>query len=393
MTENLNDIIEFENENTELDFKAIQYQKVKFEDLLKDLISMANAKSDDDKYIIVGVKLLGNGKRDILGITEDFIDEATYQQLTHNNIEPELNFSYFSYQFQNKTLGVFKIFNSNDRPYMMKKDFGRLKIGEAFIRKGSHQTRLTRKDFDFYTEKKITEKRFTGKIHTFFDRLNQKSITLNVLSNGDYPSDKAAEKIKKILLEKKEKLKKTEGMFVSFLDQEIPILGGTPFKNRSIKTLEENLENVAETYRDDDLHYLFEIKAHKFNFRVLNDDTEYLEDASIELKIDKEGLYIADKIYSKPNNSNSFLHLNYTPIPPSWENINYPKVIENETEYVIFEDLGSLKHQISENALKIDLRIAINPKIIQTEKLVKIRIFGKNLSKPIEDQLVINIVE
>ena len=360
MTENLDDIIEFENENTELDFKAIQYQKVKFQDLLKDLMSMANAKTDDDKYIIVGVKLLGNGNRDILGITGDFIDEATYQQLIHNNIEPELNFSYFSYKFQNKTLGVFKIFDSFDRPYMMKKDFGKLKIGEAFIRKGSHQTRLTRKDFDYYTEKKITEKKFTGKIQTFFDKINQKSIKFNVSSNGDYPSDKASQKIKKILLEKKEKYKKPEGMFVPFFDQDIPMLGGTPYEKRSIKTLEGNLKNVAETYREDDLHYLFELKAHKFNFRILNDDTEYLEDASIELKIEKEGVYIAEKIYSKPDNSNSFLYSNYTPSPPSLESMNYPEVIENETEYVIFENLGNLKHQISENALKVDLRIAIN---------------------------------
>ena len=393
MTENLDDIIEFENENTELDFKAIQYQKVKFQDLLKDLMSMANSKTDADKYIIVGVKLLGNGNRDILGITEDFIDEATYQQLVHNNIEPELNFSYVSYQFQNKNLGVFKIFDSIDRPYMMKKDFGKLRIGEAFIRKGSHQTRLTRKDFDFYTEKKITEKRFKGKIHTYFDEINQKSIALKILSNGDYPSDKAAEKIKKILLEKKVKLKKTEGMFVPFFDQDIPMLGGTPYENRSIKTLEGNLENVAETYREDDLHYLFEVKAHKFNFRILNDDTEYLEDASIELKIEKEGLYIADKIYSKPDNSNSIISLKYELNPSSWESMNYPEVIENETEYLILENLGDLKHQISENALKVDLRIAINPKLNKTEKIVKIKIFGKNLSKPIEDQLIIKVIE
>ncbi|MGO4913821.1 AlbA family DNA-binding domain-containing protein [Leeuwenhoekiella sp. W20_SRS_FM14] len=393
MTENLDDIIEFENENTELDFKAIQYQKVKFQDLLKDLMSMANAKTDADKYIIVGVKLLGNGNRDILGITEDFIDEATYQQLVHNNIEPELNFSYVSYQFQNKTLGVFKIFDSIDRPYMMKKDFGKLRIGEAFIRKGSHQTRLTRKDFDFYTEKKITEKKFKGKIHTYFDEINQKSIALKILSSGDYPSDKAAEKIKKILSDKKEKLKKTEGMFVPFFDQDIPMLGGTPYENRSIKTLEGNLENVAETYREDDLHYLFEVKAHKFNFRILNDDTEYLEDTSIELTIEKEGLYIADKIYSKPDNSNSIISLKYELNPPSWESMNYPEVMENETEYLILENLGDLKHQISENALKVDLRIAINPKLNKTEKIIKIKIFGKNLSKPIEDQLIIKVIE
>ena len=73
--------------------------------------------------------------------------------------------------------------------------------------------------------------------------------------------------------------------------------------------------------------------------------------------------------------------------------MNYPEVMENETEYLILENLGDLKHQISENALKVDLRIAINPKLNNIEKIVKIKIFGKNLSKPIEDQLIIKVIE
>lgn len=390
MKENLDDIIKFENENTVLDFKAIQYHKAKFQDLLKDLISMANAKTDDDKYIIVGVKLLGNGNRNIEGITDDFIDEATYQQLIYNNIEPELNFSYFSYQFEKQIIGVFKIFDSNDRPYMMKKDFGKLAIGNAFIRKGSHQTRLTRKDLDFYTEEKITKNRFNGKIFIYFDKINRKSIEFKISSNRDLPSDKVAEEIKKIILDKKDKLKKNKGILMPFSDLDISMIGERPYENRSIKTLEENL---AENYREDDIYYLFEVLAHKFNFSILNDDTKYLEDASIELKIDKEGIYIADKIFHKPDNSGCKSHLNYTSNTLPLKNRNYPEVIENETEYLIFEQIGNLKHQISENAFKVDLRIVIDPKILNSEKLVKIKIFGKNLSKPIEDKLIIKIVD
>lgn len=392
MIKNLEDIIEFENENTELDFKAIQYQKVKYQDLLKDLLSMANAKTYDDRYIIIGVKLLGNGNRDILGVQEDLIDEATYQQLVHNNIEPELNFKYFPYKFQDKTIGVFKIFNCINPPYMMKKDFGKLKIGESFIRKGSHQTRLTRNDFDFYIEEKLSEKNFKGKIRVYFEHTNQKTIELHILANGEYPSDKASEKIKKILKEKKKKKENAKGMFVQMFDQDILMPGGTPYKNRSIKTLEENLEKVAETYREDDLHYLFEVKAHKFNFNIFNNYVEYLEDASIELRIEKEGLYIAEKIYSKPDNSNN-LYLNYTPSTPSWDSLNYPEVTETEKEYVIFENLGNIKHQIEQKALDVDLRIAINPKVLNKERSVKIKIFGANLKTPIQDELIIKIVE
>ncbi len=87
----LDDIIQFENENTTLDFKAIQYKKNKFENFLKDVISMANSKSSDDKLIIIGVNHKANGKRDIIGINEDFVDEAGLRSSIFKHIHPPLS--------------------------------------------------------------------------------------------------------------------------------------------------------------------------------------------------------------------------------------------------------------------------------------------------------------
>ena len=141
MTKNLEEIIEFENENTELDFKSIQYVKSNYENLLKDLISMANAKTSNLRHIIIGVKHKTNGDREILGIEDAFIDDATYQEIANQNIEPELNFSYYPFDFKGKKLGIFKIFDCTNPPYMMKRAKGKLNIGDSFIRKGSHQKR------------------------------------------------------------------------------------------------------------------------------------------------------------------------------------------------------------------------------------------------------------
>lgn len=138
----LEDTIRFENENTNLDFKAIQYKKEKYDSFLKDIIAMANAKSSEDRFIIVGVNLKANGDRDIIGIGEDFVDEAIYQQIITENIEPELDFNYYPYEIDGIKLGVFRIYNCFNPPYMLKKDFGKLNKGDSFIRKGSHQTRL-----------------------------------------------------------------------------------------------------------------------------------------------------------------------------------------------------------------------------------------------------------
>jgi hypothetical protein len=384
MTNDLDSMIEFENENTNLDFKAIQYKKPQFKDLLKDLISMANARTDADKYIIVGIKLLDNGDRNILGITENFIDEATYQQLVNNNIEPELNVSYVPYKFEDKTLGIFKISDSNDRPYMMKKDFEKLNIGDSFIRKGSHQTRLTRKDISFYIERKIGENKFKGGILTYFNEVNQKSATYKILEKKEVPSEIESEKIKKVLLKKKQTLKDYRGIFPLHITQGIPLMYKKAYEDMSIETLEEALKNVSNNYKEEDLNYFLELKSNKLNFKILNNTTEYLEDTSIELRIEKKGLYIADRVHL--TSKSTYLH--------ALDNKNYSEVIENETEYIINENIGDLKHQISRDALRSDLRIAItNPEMVRDERTVKIKIFGKNLKEPIEDELTIKFLE
>ena len=83
------DIIDFENESTRLDFKAIQYDGKNHEALLKDVMSMANADVEGEKLIVVGVNHKANGERDIVGIEkEKFIDSLNYQQLIRKNIEP-----------------------------------------------------------------------------------------------------------------------------------------------------------------------------------------------------------------------------------------------------------------------------------------------------------------
>ena len=153
---NFDDLIKYENENTSLDFKAIQYKKGQHEDLIKDIMSMANADVENDRYIIIGVSHKSSGDREILNIKKgDFIDSAIYQQIIRENIEPDIKLDYSPYKYKSKLLGIFKISGCSDKPYTMKKDFGKLKKGDSFIRKGTHEPRMTRRDLDIIIEKKI----------------------------------------------------------------------------------------------------------------------------------------------------------------------------------------------------------------------------------------------
>lgn len=147
-------LIENGNENEYLDFKAKDY--VDKGEFLIDIMSMANSMDEDDKYIIVGVKDKINGEKEIIGI-EEGKEQAEFQQLINENIEPKIKFEYGTIKYKDKTLGYYKISKDNkDRPYIAKKQYtkGRnIRQGECYIRKNSTNSIALRRDYDiFYNE-------------------------------------------------------------------------------------------------------------------------------------------------------------------------------------------------------------------------------------------------
>lgn len=153
------EIIRYENESIYADFKRSQYQNN--EDFLKDIMAIANANTDVSKrYIIIGVKHSPNGNRDFYSIPrEEFKDDAVYQDLIRNNIEPEIKFIYKPFEVEGHLLGVFEISECENRPYVMKKKFGTLEQGACYIRRGSQQSRAVRADLEIMYEERYKKQR------------------------------------------------------------------------------------------------------------------------------------------------------------------------------------------------------------------------------------------
>ncbi|WP_257151802.1 helix-turn-helix domain-containing protein [Bacillus thuringiensis] len=134
-----------------LDFKAKMYPRKGCIDLLKDILSMANSTYKGTKYIILGVKDDILNGRSIIGIDkEDKVDSSTYQQYILSNIEPDLNFDLQYVDINKKTIAIIEIKNTNNKPYMIKKNIANLHEGCCLIRKGSINTFAKRADFDVF---------------------------------------------------------------------------------------------------------------------------------------------------------------------------------------------------------------------------------------------------
>lgn len=162
--ENIVDIINYENESHRIDFKQVEYRlgkDRKKNEILKDISSFANNLSDDDKFIIIGVKQNKDGTNELIGV-EQSTDEAQYRQFINEYIEPQINYEYRNFLYYGKIICYFRIHNNNDRPYLFKKDCphpanGRIdfKYGDGFIRVGTTTKKIGRREIDDINKNKL----------------------------------------------------------------------------------------------------------------------------------------------------------------------------------------------------------------------------------------------
>jgi len=411
----LTDLIQYENEKTGLDFKAVIYKADKFDDLLKDIMAMANAALEEDRYIVVGVKHQPSSERVFLGI-EEFMDDATYYQLVHSNIEPDVHFEYFHVEVAGKKIGVFRIFNCDNQPYLMKKDTKTLRRGDGFIRKGTSQMRLMRSDLDKIFAKRQSADDFTGKIDTVFESDGKPCTTLQPWAELTPPSEEAAIRIRAIIADK-EAIEAAKAARLKMQQDNYPGLSKSmletfafpsnfakglqlgpgmslKYEDRDVATLKVNLAKVRETYEDDDLHYLYEQKAHKVNILITNIADRYMEDCSVEIKIKRSfDFVVATRVYEEFQGSGGgYFSVPVAPRPASYARLHYPKVKADADWYTVSDHPGDLKHKLSTAALGVPLRILLPPNSAGNKLEVVLTIFGKNLPKPYVKTLLIDIV-
>lgn len=396
MSRDYNSIIEFENENSGIDFKAIQYEKNRYAELLKDIIAMANADIEGERLIVTGVKHKPDGNKEILPIKNDkFIDSATYQQVVQENIEPDLKIEYDPHLFNGNLVGLLKIRDCYDQPYILKKDFGKLKKGDCFIRKGTHQLKASRADLDRIYTKKDKKYNFDDSIDISFSGTNyMKEITLSPIRNMELPSQRAEKKIRSIIKKKTEEKGKITP-HADLLSEQLklaalrPLLGPTPYENRSIDTLEQNLSEVEETYQEDDRYEFFEIHSFRLNFDILNSADEYIQDASVLIElVNNDSFIISDKILEKPDNG-------FLPKLPPINSIilNYPQVNHVGEIIQIISEVGEVKHHLKSKLLSEDIRLAVLKKPNTGNILLTIKLYAKNIGIPIQRKLKIIISE
>lgn len=119
-------------------------------DFPKDVCAFVNSISNEDKYIVFGIE---DKTREIVGITEEIIEQDSIDEYISQTIEPFVEVECGTFHIDDgKIIGYIKIPSSNTNPpYVIKKECGKnnkLSKGDVFIRKGSCNQKALRSDFD-----------------------------------------------------------------------------------------------------------------------------------------------------------------------------------------------------------------------------------------------------
>jgi hypothetical protein len=129
-----------DDEGSALDFKRDQYAFVGATDdqkaeLLKDILSFANAWRRTDAYILMGVDEVRGGRSTVVGLT-NHLSDSELQQFVNGKTQRPVDFSYQAYPFEGKQIGIIRIARQ-ERPTVLKKNYAWLQKGVVYFRRGS----------------------------------------------------------------------------------------------------------------------------------------------------------------------------------------------------------------------------------------------------------------
>jgi len=416
--DNLEWIVKYENESTNLDFKREQYRKENYINLIKDIMAMTNAAITGPRYIVMGVKHKTDGTKEYYSVS-NLNDQADIENLIQANIEPTIKFQYFPLTLEGKQLAVIKIDEPIDPPYMMKKDYKGLKKGDIYIRKGSKQSRMTRRDLDEVLSFRLRNK-FTDKIRIGFGTSLNKETTFKEtkLEPDAFPSYKKREYYQRKLKELEENLavqqaqneeessSEDKGDFaLKDVVRKVGRIGATFSSNISgnsirvgndsygiplywdKKTLKERIKNVEKTYADEDDYFIKETCSEKLNISIYNDGDSFLEDVNILFYFPKQYCWVAESMPTKPVSTS----LHNLSLPNIHSISSYPDVYEENNFYVVEDYIEKIRHKQLSQIFTTDLRVLFKP--LKESFEVRYEIHAKNLSFPLKGNLKINLVD
>jgi len=319
------------------------------EELLKEVIGLANADVDGPRYILFGVNVGAMDGSGVVGIAESAMaDLKKAHRLLSALIEPVLHLAFIFDRINGKLVGALEIDGCDEGPYVVGKDFSEtLSRGQTWVREGRELRAVEGTDLASTGAEQPDEPFIPPPISVGFnDQPDCKVLEMSVPDTSNPPFAGEKQKVK----EPRNLQKAIKDTIETVTTQ---ILRLRPGYEPDIAADTAELKESKTLFADADNHYFYEEKALQLNLIVSNDGEEIVRDVDIELGFPRlPDFDVADHLYVSPFDKRS---------PHELKNLGYPKVQRDASAIMVRSSIGVLAPRSPEPAFRCALRMAVGP--------------------------------
>lgn len=353
-------------------------------EFLRDLLAIANAPVEGNRYIVVGVDFDSAGRKRVHGVGKsDFAGKRSYQALANEFIEPPVRVHYQPITIDDKQVGVYEIADCQDRPYMMRIDHSEtLRRGDAYVRKNNAAIKMGRRQLQAQFEAKFRESVSAEQIEIGFPgEIIHKDQPVPVCDLDGLPSAVAGAKLQELVNIKSGLSTRGSTSMLARLTHARLFGSDNPYEARSKEELLEDMQRISEQYAEHDAHFLFEEHARKVQIVVYNQGDEPIRDASISMVLpNHSNFHVASALPAVQRNGKFVAR-------SSREQGNYPSVNLTDDSVHITGKLGDIPPGDFIEVFDTPVRLCAGQDLRGRRFGIQYALFAQNLRAPAKGRL------
>ena len=370
--------------STAVQFRERPYGRGNEDELLRDVLAIANADVDGSRLIITGVGIDANGEREFGGVGDDASRiAATHKKLIREYIEPPIRIDYQAVRVDDIPVGVYTIADCQDKPYMVRIDHSdTLQRGDAWLRSGNRKLKLGRSQLQCLFAARFRDSVSPDKIEVGFGAdIVQKVLIVPTIDLEQLPSRRAAGEIGRLINARKDS--KGSGMTTRMERlMHMRVRGAeVPFEPRSTVSLEEEILAMPNRHRENDHEYLFNANGCDVPLVVLNHGEDAIQGASIVFELPIiDGLHLATELPDSLPPDNPFRGANIM-------GRNYPSVQIRDDVARVSKPLGEIPAGAVMLVSEAPVRIACGAEAAGRRLAIRYTLSARNLRTPAQGRL------
>lgn len=369
---------------TGIQFRRAAYGKNGVHRLLRDIIALANASIDGNRYLIIGVEIDGNENRTVHPVDpQEVSGKPSFESLVAEFVEPPIRFEYQPLTVEGKQIGILEIFDCQDQPYMMRADFSEeLRRGDAYIRIENTSVKLGRRQLQAMFERKFQSSMSSQFIEIGFPgEIIHKNLRVPTVDLSQMPSAIERAKLSELIDIKQSSQGSGSTSGLARLTHARLFGADNPYEDRTPTTLLQEESETSQKYEDDDRYFLFETNAQKLQMVIFNQGDQAIENASLSLLMPHhEAFYVANCLPKILRNDE---FVDRSPV----ELADYPSVVLKNNTVRVSCTLGDIAPGAPLEIFERPLRICVGSELQGRRLGIRYELSGSNLRQPAKGKL------